>query len=198
MGNYNTEKLRSLIDESGGLAAPNRFAVVLPDVTQMTSPNGLSERLGPVNPEDLNLICTSAQLPGKQLNVMSREVGIGTKSVANGQVFTAINLSFYLTNKYDIRKYFQHWMNCVVSQDENDAMFAGYYRNYVKPVTIHQLKRGQPSFGKTEGGEPLSVYSVTLVDAFPTQMELVQLNNQAQSAAMEMTVSLAYKTYKII
>ena len=197
MGNYNTERLRSLIQESGGLAAPNRFGVVLPNIIQMTSPTGERWKFTGV-PEDRNLICTSAQLPGKQLNVMSREVGIGTKSVANGQVFTAINLSFYLTNKYDIRKYFQHWMNCVVSQDENDAMFAGYYRNYVKPVTIHQLKRGQPSFGKTEGGEPLSVYSVTLVDAFPTQMELVQLNNQAQSAAMEMTVSLAYKTYKII
>ena len=198
MGNFNTEKLRSLIDEKGGLAAPNRFAVVLPDVTQMISPNALSERLGPVDPEDLNLICTSAQLPGKQLNVVSREVGIGTKSVANGQVFTAINLSFYLTNRYDIRKYFQHWMNCVVSQDEKDAMFAGYYRNYVKDVTVHQLKRKSDSFDNDKNGKSQAAYSVTLIDAFPTQMELVQLNNQAQSAAMEMTVSLAYKTYKIL
>ena len=191
MSNYNTEKLRSLIDAQGGLASPNRFSVVLPDVSQMTSPNGLSEKLGAIDVRDLNVICTSAQMPGKQLNVMSREVGIGTKSIANGQVFTAINLSFYLTNKYDIRKYFQHWMNCVVTQDENDAMYAGYYNNYVKPVTIHQLKRGDDSIAS-------SVYSVTLVDAFPTQMELLQLNNQAQTTAMEMTVSLAYKTYKII
>ena len=198
MGNYNTEKLRSLIDESEGLAAPNRFAVVLPDVTQMISPNALSETLPPIDPQDLNLICTSAQLPGKQLNVMSREVGIGTKSVANGQVFTAINLSFYLTNRYDIRKYFQYWMNCVVSQDEKDAMFAGYYRNYVKDVTVHQLKRKTDSFDNDKNGKSQAAYSVTLIDAFPTQMELVQLNNQAQTAAMEMTVSLAYKTYKII
>ena len=191
MSNYNTEKLRSLIDESNGLASANRFSVVLPDVSQMTSPNEFSERLGPIDARDLNLICTSAQIPGKQLNVMSREIGIGTKSVANGQVFTAINLSFYLTNKYDIRKYFQHWMNCVVSQDGNEAMYAGYYNNYVRDVTIHQLKRGDDSIES-------SVYSVTLVNAFPTQMELIQLNNQAQTTAMEMTISLAYKTYKII
>tara|TARA_B110000977_G_scaffold194787_1_gene272027 strand:- start:179 stop:760 length:582 start_codon:yes stop_codon:yes gene_type:complete len=193
MTNYSTEKLRSLIDESGGLASPNRFSVVLPDVSQMVSPalQLTAERLGAIDPRDLNVICTSAQLPGKQLNVMSREVGIGTKSIANGQVFTAINLSFYLTNRYEIRKYFQHWMNCVVTQDENDAMYAGYYNNYVRDVTIHQLSRENDSIES-------SIYSVTLVNAFPTQMELISLNNQAQTTAMEMTISLAYKTYKII
>ena len=193
MTNYSTEKLRSLIDESGGLASPTRFSVVLPDVSQMVSPalQLTAERLGAIDPRDLNVICTSAQLPGKQLNVMSREVGIGTKSIANGQVFTAINLSFYLTNRYEIRKYFQHWMNCVVTQDENDAMYAGYYNNYVRDVTIHQLSRENDSIES-------SIYSVTLVNAFPTQMELISLNNQAQTTAMEMTISLAYKTYKII
>jgi hypothetical protein len=191
MSKYNTEKLRSLIEESNGLASPNRFSVELPDVSGMTSPNALSDVIAPVGMENVSILCTSAQMPGKQLNVMSREIGIGTKSVANGQVFTAVNLSFYLTNKYEIRKYFQHWMNCVVTQDENDAMYAGYYNNYVKDVTIHQLKRGSDL-------ESESVYSVTLVNAFPTKMELLQLNNQAQTTAMEMTVSLAYKTYKII
>ena len=191
MSKYNTEKLRSLIGESNGLASPNRFSVELPDVSGMTSPNALSDVIAPVGMENVSILCTSAQMPGKQLNVMSREIGIGTKSVANGQVFTAVKLSFYLTNKYEIRKYFQHWMNCVVTQDENDAMYAGYYNNYVKDVTIHQLKRGSDL-------ESESVYSVTLVNAFPTQMELLQLNNQAQTTAMEMTVSLAYKTYKIL
>jgi len=191
MSKYNTEKLRSLIAESNGLASPNRFSVELPDVSGMTSPNALSDVLAPVGMENISILCTSAQIPGKQLNVMSREIGIGTKSVANGQVFTAVNLSFYLTNEYEIRKYFQYWMNCVVTQDENDAMYAGYYNNYVKDVTIHQLERGNDAVTD-------SVYSVTLVDAFPTQMELLQLNNQAQTTAMEMTVSLAYKTYKII
>jgi len=191
MSKYNTEKLRSLIAESNGLASPNRFSVELPDVSGMTSPNALSDVLAPVGMENISILCTSAQIPGKQLNVMSREIGIGTKSVANGQVFTAVNLSFYLTNKYEIRKYFQYWMNCVVTQDENDAMYAGYYNNYVKDVTIHQLERGNDTVAD-------SVYSVTLVDAFPTQMELLQLNNQAQTTAMEMTVSLAYKTYKVL
>jgi len=191
MSKYNTEKLRSLIAESNGLASPNRFSVELPDVSGMTSPNALSDVLAPVGMENISILCTSAQIPGKQLNVMSREIGIGTKSVANGQVFTAVNLSFYLTNEYEIRKYFQYWMNCVVTQDENDAMYAGYYNNYVKDVTIHQLERGNDTVAD-------SVYSVTLVDAFPTQMELLQLNNQAQTTAMEMTVSLAYKTYKIL
>ena len=191
MRRYNTEKLRSLIGESNGLASPNRFSVELPDISRMTSPNALRDVLAPVGMENISILCTSAQIPGKQLNVMSREVGIGTKSVANGQVFTAVNLSFYLTNEYEIRKYFQYWMNCVISQDENDAMYAGYYNNYVKDVVIHQLSRGSEL-------ESESIYSVQLVNAFPTQMELLQLNNQAQTTAMEMTVSLAYKTYKIL
>ena len=192
MSNYNTERLRSLIDESGGLASPNRFMVELPDVSGMISPNAFSATpQGPMINKDLPILCTSAQIPGKQLNVISREVGIQTKSVANGQVFTAVNLSFYLTNKYEIRKYFQYWMNCVVSQEDNQGMFAGYYNNYVRPVTIHQLERGKDTLED-------AVYSVQLLEAFPTQMELIQLNNQAQTTAMEMTIALAYKTYKVL
>jgi len=210
MGNYSTEKLRALIDQSGGLASPNRFKVELPSVSDMPSPNTFNPEEPPVAQlPDLAILCTSAQLPGKQLNVASREIGIGTKSVANGQVFTAVNLSFYITNEYDIRKYFQYWMSCIVSQDQSQPMFAGFYNNYVRPVTIHQLSRGPQnpgsaeSFGAANGGaetqgDEKTIYSVTLVDAFPTQMELLQLNNQAQTAAMEMTVSLAYKTYKIL
>jgi hypothetical protein len=192
MSNYNTERLRSLIDESGGLASPNRFMVELPDVSGMISPNAFSATpQGPMINKDLPILCTSAQIPGKQLNVMSREVGIQTKSVANGQVFTAVNLSFYLTNKYEIRNYFQYWMDCVVSQKDNDRMYAGYYNNYVRPVTIHQLARGKDTMAD-------SIYSVELLEAFPTQMELIQLNNQAQTTAMEMTIALAYKTYKVL
>jgi|TARA_B110000858_G_C17541538_1_gene353772 hypothetical protein len=189
MGKYSVEEFRSTIGANGGLASANRFQVELPDVSQMISPNALSEVLAPVGMGELNLMCTTAQLPGKQLNVLSREIGIQTKSVANGQVFTAVNLTFYLTGTYDARKYFQYWMNCVVSQDVGQPMFAGYYQNYVKDVKMHQLDRKSDS---------KKLYSVQLIDAFPTQMELIQLNNQAQTAAMEMTISLAYKTYKII
>ena len=32
MSNYNTEKLRSLIDAQGGLASPNRYMVLLPTI----------------------------------------------------------------------------------------------------------------------------------------------------------------------
>ena len=192
MSNYNTEKLRSLIGAQGGLASPNRFMVLLPTIASMIPPTAAArEKLQPIDPADLSLICTSAQIPGKQINVMSREIGVGTKSVANGQVFAAVNLSFYLTDDYVARKYFQYWMNCVVSQDLGVPMYAGYYENYVKDVNIYQLPRGSDSISK-------AVYAVTLVDAFPTQMELIQLNNQAQTTAMEMTISLAYKTYKTI
>jgi len=187
---YNTNTLRSLIAQSDGLAAPNKYQVELPDVSGMISPNAFfATPQGPRINKDLPILCTSAQIPGKQINVVNREIGTSTQSVANGQLFTAVNLSFYLTNKYEVKEYFQYWMDCVVSQKNGEPMYVGYYNNYVKDVTIHQLGRNS---------DTKKIYSVKLIEAFPTQMELIQLNNQAQTTAMEMTIALAYKTYEII
>ena len=147
----------------------------------------ISRLLTPIGMENMSILCTTAQMPGKQVNIMSRQIGSDIRSVANGQTFTAVNLTFYLTNSYSIRKYFQYWMDCVMSQNTNEPMVAGFYNNYVRPVKIKQMDRNDKLIFTTE-----------LIEAFPTQMELVQLNNQAQTTAVEMTVSLAYRTYTTI
>ena len=76
-------------------------------------------------------------------------------------------------------------MECIVSQSPGQPMVAGYYKNYVKDIVIKQLDQK----GNT-------LYSVQLIDAFPTNLEMIQLNNQAQTAAMEMTVGFSYRNYK--
>ena len=186
---FGTERIRTLFDRDGGLAAANRFQVELPNIAGMipASTGTVSRLLTPIGMENMSILCTTAQMPGKQVNVMSRQIGSDTRSVANGQTFTAVNLTFYLTNSYSIRKYFQYWMDCVMSQNTNEPMVAGFYNNYVRPIKIKQMDRNDKLIFTTE-----------LIEAFPTQMELIQLNNQAQTTAVEMTVSLAYRTYTTI
>jgi hypothetical protein len=147
--------------------------------------NGLSGNIPMLLSFDRAMLCTAGQLPGKTIGLAQRQIGIENRAVSNGQTFTEVTLTFYLTNSYAIRKYFQYWMECIVSQSPGQPMVAGYYKNYVKDIVIKQLDQK----GNT-------LYSVQLIDAFPTNLEMIQLNNQAQTAAMEMTVGFSYRNYK--
>jgi hypothetical protein len=191
MSDFKVDIFRGVLAKQGGLAPSNKYRVELPPLNTLKKANSTMGEDEAPSSSDMNYLCTTTQLPGKQLNVLSREIGIGTKSIANGQVFAPVNLTFYMTEKYEIRKYFQYWMECVVSQKVGEPMYAGYYKNYVLPVKIYQLNKGQQ-----ESIDEL--YGIELIDAFPTSMEMLQLNNQAQTAALEMTVSLSYKTYNIL
>jgi hypothetical protein len=192
MADFSIDGFRGVLAKQGGLAPSNKYRVELPPLNELKKANSTIEENEYVSSFDMNYLCTTTQLPGKQLNVLSREIGIGTKSIANGQVFAPINLTFYLTEEYEIRKYFQYWMECVVSQKVGEPMYAGYYKNYVLPVKMYQMNKGQLADGLKD------LYGIELIDAFPTSMEMIQLNNQAQTAPLEMTVSLSYKTYNIL
>jgi hypothetical protein len=191
MADFSPDGFRGALAQHGGISPSNKYRVELPGLGILKKANStLKEYTSPAI-IDLNYFCTSVGLPGKQVSTLTRDIGIGNKSIANAQVFAPVSLTFYLTESYEIRKYFQYWMDCVVSQNIGEPMYAGFYKNYVAPVKIYQQNKGQKN-------EIKDLYGIELIDAFPTDMELLRLNNQAQTAAMEMTVSLSYKTYKIL
>lgn len=199
IGKFSTEKLRGLFAQHDGLAPSNRFQVELPDIKDMklaSLSNNLTGNVPGLNMEERGLLCTAVGLPGKQITVAQRQIGIDNRAMANGQTFGDVNLTFYLTSSYAIRKYFQYWMECVVSQTPGSPMVAGYYKNYIKDITIKQLSRYTVNSNSTKGTEdPKVLYTVKLIDAFPTNLEVIQLNNQAQTAALEMTVTISYRNY---
>jgi hypothetical protein len=184
---FSTDNLRETIFSQKDLASPNRYRVELPDITGTIMPSGdrvsgkgnaVADRI------QLGQLCTTARIPGKNISVVDRNIGLEQVKVANGYTLGEIGLTFYLTNKYSARNYFQQWMNCIVSPTPPFVM--GFHANYAKDLQVVHLDRN--------GDE---VYRVQLIKAYPTSISEMDLNNQAQSAAMELTVSLTYSNYFI-
>jgi hypothetical protein len=183
------DRFRGTIMAQLGMAAQNKWTVEWPKINNMKFPVSGSTR-DFSNSEDKNLLCTAAGLPGKQIQTTQRIMGAESVPVAVGHTMPEVSFSYYLTNSYEMRQYFQEWMNAITHQpgkggkEHDKPAFAGYFREYCKDVKIRQYTR-----------DGRRVYDAKLHDAFPTALSTIELNNQLQSAAHEFTVSIAYRTY---
>ena len=181
------DRFRATLTNGFGLASPNRFEVEFPKLDGMAKPNG-GDVFDKTTSEDRNLLCTAAGMPGKQLSFTNRGATLGMENqlVVNGHTMPEVSFSFYLTNTYGMREYFERWMQVCSSTGPDEVQFAGYYKEYSqKDVKVRAYTRN----GRR-------AYTVDLINCFPTNVGEVQFNNQRQGAAAEMTVSIAYRTYK--
>lgn len=183
------EQLKSQISKGGGLARPNQFLVELPSADSRA----------------LNILCTRASLPGKQILTHDRRINMQFEKVAYGFAVDDVSLSFLLTNDYSAKDYFDNWRKKILDEETLTVKYKTEYQEYVR---IHQLKR--PIFGINRDvnigplgfnidlniGED-TVYSVELIDAFPTTTSGVEFSNDVD-AISEMTVSLSYTNWRVI
>lgn len=197
------DKIKSTLAQKGGIARPNNFLVELPSLA------GVSSR-------DMNILCRTATLPGKQILTHDRRFGMQFEKIAYGYAVDDVTLSFLMTNDYAARRYFDAWRELIIDET---GQIAGYKKDYAKRVVIHQLANSIPSlfvsgsinvgpvgiggsFGVANslGGRidiTSTVYSVELIDAFPTTIGQVDFNNE-QDGFIEMSVQLSYKNWKVV
>ena len=146
------DDLKALISNKGGIARGNVFAVALPPLA------GLRSR-------ELNLLCSSASLPGRQIMTQEREIGLIRQKVANNHAYDDVNLTFRCLNDYGIREYFETWQNLCIDQQ---SLEVGYLNEYAFNIKIHQLKRGfgAPTYQTPFGIPKLPPMASNLVDKF--------------------------------
>ena len=178
------DRFRAELTAGLGLATPNKYSVEFPSIVGTQKPHFGSAQDFTSTSEERNTFCTAAGLPGKQINVTQRVLGGELRPVAFGHTMPEVQFSFYLTNTYSMRHYFQEWMECVTSQGTDTPANVGFFGEYAKDVRVRQYTR-----------DGRRVYECKLIDAFPTNISTIELNNQLQTAAHEFTVSMAYRTY---
>lgn len=202
----NIDQLKSLASSKLGFARQNQFLVELPTTfsgsggflgaltTLLTSGVGLGSGGG-----DLNILCSSASLPGKQIMTHDRRIGMEFQKVAYGYAVDDVALTFYTLNDYGTRKYFDEWRKRIL--DENTGI-AGYKKDYAKDVKIHQLRKPIINLGTKAGPIKIniglgggSVYSVRLIDAFPTTIQAIELNND-MDGLVQVSVQLSYTNWE--
>ena len=136
---YNIEQFKAHISKERGLAMSNLFVVELPSLAGKKRADGGVIYNYPS--KEFNLLCTTAELPGRQILTADRQIGIPLTKNAYGYAVSDINLTFYVTNTYKIKSYFEDWMGIAVS---NAAPYEiGYYDDYVQDIKVHQLRKGE-------------------------------------------------------
>ena len=196
------DQLKSLASAKLGFARSNQFLVELPGTFSSGGIFGALTTLltsGNMGGGDLNLLCSSATMPGKQLLTLDRRTGMQFEKVAYGYAVDDVSLSFLALNDYGTRKYFDAWRGRVLDET---GQTVGYKRDYAKPVKIHQLRKPIKNIGTDIGPINInvglgggSVYSVELIDAFPTTIGQVELNNELDGL-VQINVQLSYTNWQ--
>lgn len=187
---------------AGSLAASvsdnlTSFIPAIPGLTPDTTPNS----------RELNTLCKGASLPGKQILTADRRVGMNNEKVAYGYAVADIPLTFNMLNDYSIKTYFDQWLDLILddgytSEGKKVSQTVRYKSEYAKSVKIHQLRKPQVGFSGNLG--PItanlglgggSVYTVELLEAFPTTINEITFSNDLDGI-VELTVSLSFTNWK--
>jgi len=180
-------EIKSSITFGGGLARTNKFLVSLPSL-------GSGGIVGFLGSRNMNILCRTAQIPGKQVTTHEKRIGMKLEKVAYGYAVEDVTLTFMETALMPIRRYFDEWREIILNED---AQTAAYKTEYQKRVVISQLAMPLP-FGALTNipiDVNASTYSVELVNAFPTTITSVDYNNEADGF-VETTVSMSYTNWK--
>ncbi|MDB4372908.1 hypothetical protein N9Z53_03940 [Mariniblastus sp.] len=187
----NIDGLKAAASKGQGFARSNAFQVTLPSLN-----SGYDSR-------ELNVLCSNVNLPGRQIMTQERLIGIKGRKMPNGFASDDINMTFYVMNNFTIKEYFEEWQQRVVNQNTFEI---GYPTDYAKDVTISQLKRGMALdlpidkfFGfnidiDIATRDSIS-YTCKLLDAFPTTMNSIELNNELDGL-VQLQVQLSYRNWK--
>lgn len=210
---YSIEDLKGQVSQSGGMGAGNLYKVILPAI------EGSGVRMA-----ELDLLCTVASLPGRQIMSMDYMMGTTNRKIANGYAVTDMTLTFMVTNDHIARKYFESWQDLAHNPVTKEL---GFYNDYTKSVKIMHLQKGAafpilkkqlniakrvpsfirnrlPSIGPfdlSQGEFDLNasfsdtpVFTVELLECFPTSMAEIPLGN-AVEGVMEFSVQLSFTSW---
>ena len=198
------DRFKSLVSAKGGIARPNLFRIKFPSLPGATS-------------EEVNILCKDVQLPGRQIMTNERRIGMQLEKVPYGYAVGDISATFHVMNNYGIKEYFETWQNLAVNQQTKEI---GYQSDYAVQVEIEQFQKVKnlPQRFKSEFdnsllprlsdidivsqlfslGDQLNdlvVYRCKLIDAFPTSMTAIQLNNDLDGI-VELNVQLSYTNWE--
>lgn len=169
---YNLDKFTSQIS-ARGLASPNKFQVFFTSIPSKALVGG-----GTV--EDLNLMCESASLAGRNVqSLLDRQYGLNREVAYNGPTYNPINLSFLCSKDFKEKRILDRWNNICV--DISKGYDVAYYADYIGEMQVSALDlHGKKTF------------TLTYKEVWPKTVTAIELNHSTQNAPVRVTVELAY------
>lgn len=169
--NFTSEVMRR------GLSRPTRFEV------DISIPAGLRSSVTTQDSRIISLFCEAAVLPPQIIGVKQQRIigpayqrPVGVEFGGEG-----LPMTFLLDREMDIKGFFDSWLNKIVHPFQ---FYVSYPDQYITNINIHQLDE-QNNY----------TYSITLVDAFPRSVNLVDLNHSSQNQISKLNVNFAYRRW---
>ena len=160
--------------KSTGLAKTNRYRVTIATPSLMTGFMN-SGRL-------ITLFCESTSLPGQVIATTEQRIMGETRELPYSKFYDNITLSFYIDNNFEVKGFFDNWLNSV-SNTQNKI--TSYYKDYIAPTVLIEV---------LPMDSEVSTYSITLHEAYPKGISPIQLSADSRDIA-KIGVSLNYKYY---
>jgi|694.fasta_scaffold00052_4 hypothetical protein len=180
-----TGSLQSFISEvkNGGLMKSSHFAV---SITVPTDANNRTTIPGSFASSQAMkkyiMFCDSTNLPGTSLGTVDVSAYGETRESPTQRIYDPVNLTFYVDNDMNIKKFFDSWINSIINPiTRNHA----YYKNYTTLVDIIVYD-----------SEHNEKYKVTLHEAFPKSVSDIQLSYTGDGV-MKLSVSMQYRYYTV-
>lgn len=162
---------KSAIMRNRGLAKANRFKV------EITSVPGLSG-----STRDLNFLCETVNLPGKQITTLDYDNGTRRPvKIPTGYIEDDVTMVFNLTNNYLVKKALDSWMQRII--DVNSYRLA-YDSAYKRDIKITQLDDNNAI-----------VYTAQLKSAYPITINSIDLDDNAESTITKVTTVFTYDNF---
>lgn len=187
------EDLKATISKKGGLARSNRFNVIFtppkqsllnlnPETIISSAISGNFSARNLINdPRDINVLCSSVAIPGRQISTLDYQAEKQTIKIPYGELHDDITCTFLLTNDYYMKTVFDSWVGSIVDMDQYAV---AYKRDITTDVIIQQLD---------EQNTP--IYGVRLEGAFPTTIADIELSNDNENTVQSLSVSFSYDKY---
>jgi len=151
-----------------GFMRPNKFTVQIG-----ATKAGSRERIA--------ISCFQCQIPGNVIATTDKDVGF--RSVAYQTIYSDIILGFYADDKLRELKFWQDWIESIHNRKTNRW---AYYDDYKCEIIITPINRR---------GE--DVASWTLHDAYPKQIDPIQLDYGTNDAVMTINATITYRHFTV-
>ena len=126
-----------------------------------------------------DMACFQAQIPGSTIATTDKDMTF--RSVAYQAVYSDIILGFYANSKLKELKFWQDWIESIHYKKTNQW---AYYNDYVGQIRITPINRRSDN-----------VASWTLHDAYPKQIDPIQLDYGTNDAVMTINATITYRHF---
>jgi hypothetical protein len=184
MADISLSKFRANVTD---IARPNRFWVSIGDpsndIAKFGSDNAIT--LTPWTQSNEFLVKT-ASLPGRTIGNIELNWQGMKYNIAGDPTFEDITFTFINNYEFNLRKFFEQWIEKAASMADNERSQPGTYKSDV--ITMQQLGRTQ--------SDVLATYK--LIGAYPTSIAAIDLSMDNSDQTEEVSVTIKYDYFEIV